>query len=110
MELQEPYYCECCKYTTKYRASWMHHLDTIKHKNGGKRPVKNPMNLDSNCKHCNYTSENLLNMTVHTLTNHSTSEERRARFKYYCEICDIGAVSENAFLRHCDTKKHKFRL
>ena len=109
-----PYHCESCKYTTKYHSSWIQHVNTEKHKNGGKKSMP-PRNytkkkaFDPNCKHCSYTTHIVNSMTVHILTNHSTSEERRAGFKYYCETCDVGVVCEKAYIRHCDTKKHKFR-
>ena len=45
-------------------------------------------------------------MKVHCLTNHSSSEERKKEFKYYCEKCDFGTYAEILFTRHCETKKH----
>lgn len=46
-------------------------------------------------------------MKVHCLTQHSTKEERKNEFKYYCDKCDFGTYAEILFTRHCETKKHK---
>lgn len=45
-------------------------------------------------------------MRVHILTQHSTPEERKKQFKYYCECCDFGTLGEVLYNRHLETKKH----
>jgi hypothetical protein len=45
-------------------------------------------------------------MKVHCLTHHSTKEDRKKEFNYYCDMCDFGTYAEILFTRHCETKKH----
>jgi hypothetical protein len=117
MEPQEPrednpYYCEICKYTAKTRGNLMQHFNTIKHRGGGKNPMSktNKKDFGPNCKYCAYTTNIVSAMAVHVLTNHSTSEERKARFTHYCDQCDVGTFSTKLHARHCETKKHKFNI
>ena len=37
-----------------------------------------------------------------------SKEERKKKFKYYCDKCDFGTYAEILFTRHCETKKHLF--
>jgi len=62
--------------------------------------------LEPNCKYCEYITKNLTCMKVHCLTHHSTKEDRKKEFKYYCDKCDFGTYAEILFTRHCETKKH----
>jgi len=62
--------------------------------------------LEPKCKYCEYTTKNLTCMKVHCLTHHSTKEDRKKEFKYYCDKCDFGTYAEILFTRHCETKKH----
>lgn len=45
-------------------------------------------------------------MQVHILTKHSSSQERKEYFKYYCKLCDFGTMAEILYQRHIETKKH----
>jgi hypothetical protein len=45
-------------------------------------------------------------MKVHNLTQHSSKEERKINFKYYCDKCDFGTYADILFTRHNETKKH----
>lgn len=49
-------------------------------------------------------------METHILNNHSTNIERKNKFKFYCETCDIGSFSEKHYKKHLETQKHKRRL
>ena len=106
-EIEAKYYCECCNYKCIYPAHWKQHIDSEKHKNNGKRKTRSDKVLEPKCKHCEYTTNNLTCMKVHCLTHHSTKEDRKKEFKYYCDKCDFGTYAEILFTRHCETKKHK---
>ena len=106
METKTKYYCECCNYNCLYPAHWKQHIESEKHKNQGKRKPRSDKILEPKCKICNYITNNLTCMRVHILTNHSTNEERKKEFKYYCEKCDFGTFAEILFTRHNETKKH----
>ena len=53
-----------------------------------------------------YTTNNLTCMKVHCLTQHSSKEERKKEFKYFCDKCDFGTYADILFTRHCETNKH----
>ena len=44
---------------------------------------------------------------THKLNNHSTKEERKKEFKYYCVVCDFGVFTESSFEKHKETIRHK---
>ena len=46
-------------------------------------------------------------MKLHILNNHSTKEERKTGFKYYCEYCNYGNFAKTSYDTHLNTKKHK---
>ena len=46
-------------------------------------------------------------MKLHILNNHSTREEKKKGFKYYCEYCDMGTFAKFIYNKHIKTKKHK---
>lgn len=50
---------------------------------------------------------NCNNFMTHKLNNHSTKEERKQEFKYYCETYDFGVFTESSFEKHKDTIRHK---
>lgn len=102
------YKCEVCNYKCIYPAHWKQHIDSEKHKNNGKRKTRSDKVLEPKCKHCEYKTNNLTCMKVHCLTQHSNKEERKKKFKYYCDKCDFGTYAEILFTRHCETKKHLF--
>lgn len=58
------------------------------------------------CPHCDYTSNRNLNIVQHTLNTHATKEERKAKFKYYCEICDYGTFAKSLYDSHTKSQKH----
>ena len=101
------YYCEKCKYGTDIRYSLIQHNNTELHKTGsrGKKQIK--VKEEFKCNDCNYKSLNKNNYLTHKLNNHSTKEERKQQFKYYCDICDVGVFSETSFNNHKETIRHK---
>lgn len=46
-------------------------------------------------------------MNLHMLNNHSSKDERKEKFKYYCEICDYGTFGKSSFEKHKKSEKHK---
>ena len=46
-------------------------------------------------------------MLKHILNKHSTKEERKDKFKHYCELCDFGTFSKDTFDVHENSNKHK---
>ena len=59
------------------------------------------------CDKCDFSSTNKNNYLTHKLNNHSTKEERKQQFKYYCDTCDVGVFSETSFNNHKETIRHK---
>jgi hypothetical protein len=43
----------------------------------------------------------------HILSKHSSIDEKKKEFKYYCEKCDFGAFAKKLYDQHCKTIKHK---
>ena len=97
------YNCENCKYDCQYESHWIQHLNSKKHNNKGISVKK----YSPQCEFCNYYSNNSTNMKVHKLTKHSTPEERKKSFTYYCDSCDFGTLIKILFDRHLETTKHK---
>jgi len=58
------------------------------------------------CTNCVYTTTNNVNILLHKLNNHSTMEERKKGFKYYCELCNFGVFAESTFELHKKSKSH----
>ena len=46
-------------------------------------------------------------MLKHILNKHSTKDERKEKFKYYCELCDFGTFSKDTMEVHNNSTKHK---
>ena len=99
--------CEKCKYATNIRYSLIQHNRTELHKTGerGKKQIKEKVIFQ--CSKCEFNSTNKNNYSTHKLNNHSTKEERKNQFKYYCEICDFGVFTESSFEKHKNSLKHK---
>ena len=100
------YVCEPCKYKTNYKSQWDKHIETEKHRTG-KRKMRSDKKCPDKCPHCDYSNKNNTNMKLHILNKHSTKEERKAGFKYYCEYCDFGNFAKCVYDKHLNSKKHK---
>jgi hypothetical protein len=88
------------------KSSWNKHIKTELHIMGKKKrrsDYKEPIKCDK----CIYSTKNKTTMEKHKLTKHSTKEERKAKFTYYCSYCDYGAFSKDSMKIHEDTEKHK---
>jgi hypothetical protein len=98
--------CDKCDYKCDYPAHWAQHIESAKHLNDGKRQPRCDKILDPHCSLCDYKTNNSGCMKTHQLTKHSTVEERKQGFKFYCDKCDFGTFAEILFTRHLETKKH----
>lgn len=103
------YYCEKCNYECKFKVYYERHIKTGKHINGiitkKKYEIKKEKKIYS-CEKCNFTSEHLYNYKTHMLNNHSTEEEKKKEYSYYCVICKIGMYAETIYKKHLLSKKH----
>lgn len=104
--VETKFYCQQCDYKCIYPAHWKQHIESDKHMNGGKRKPRCDKILQPKCELCSFETNNLTNMTTHKLTKHSSKEERKIGFKFYCEKCDFGTFAQILFTRHLETKKH----
>lgn len=43
-------------------------------------------------------------MKLHYLNHHSTKEERKKEFKFYCDECNYGSFIHSLFKIHLETK------
>lgn len=59
------------------------------------------------CPHCDYTSNTNTGMNTHILNNHSTKEEKKLKYNYYCEYCDYGSFSKPLYEKHIKSNKHQ---
>lgn len=110
---QYKYYCEKCNYGTDIKNSINLHNKSLLHLTGvaGKRNIKEEDKKKIyECKDCDFVTKNKNNYLVHKLNNHSTKEERKKEYAYYCELCDFGSFCENQINKHNETSKHKLIL
>lgn len=98
--------CEECGFHTNYKSKWELHIQTEKHKTG-KRKERSDKKCPKNCPNCKYTTRSNAGMRVHILTNHSTQEDRKKEFTYYCAACDYGTFCKFSHDNHLQTNKHK---
>lgn len=104
------YFCEKCKYGTNIKKSIERHNESNYHITGIKTRKEKENKVSYECKECKenkYITDNKSNYVLHKLNNHSTKEERKKEFKYYCELCDFGVFAETIFNIHKESKVHK---
>lgn len=102
------YICEKCQYGTNVKASYEKHLKTTLHLTGHKKSKKK---IDIHkCDKCEYKNEHKYNYMAHQLNVHGTKEERKNKFKYYCEFCDIGTFAKTIYNNHVGSIRHKRNL
>ena len=93
------FYCKHCDYTTCKPSDWLKHIDTQKHKRFGKKK-------EHSCNECEYKCKTSWNMTLHTLTQHSSKEER-SKHIHYCSDCDTVFFTLSSKTAHMNGIKHK---
>jgi hypothetical protein len=103
-------YCNKCNKTFTSHTHYLIHCETELHKTG-KRKTRTDRKEELKCSICNlYTTKQESTMKLHILNNHSSIEEKKKGFKYYCEKCNYGINNELKFKEHLETKKHKIRI
>ena len=105
-EISYKYVCDKCEYKCNYDSEWLKHCNTELHKTGIRKKrsdIKDPIK----CNDCLYSTKNKTMMKQHKLNEHSTKQERKKEFKFYCECCDFGTFSKDLFEKHNNTDKHK---
>jgi Zinc-finger of C2H2 type len=103
-EVEYKYHCDVCNYHCIYPSHWQQHIESVKHKNEGKRKERCDKKLEPKCKVCDYTTNRTTNMKLHYLNNHADKEERKKEFKYYCEECDFGHFTKGLYDLHMNVK------
>ena len=98
--------CEKCNYKTNIKSLILQHYKTELHKTGerGKKLIKEKEIFS--CNKCDFSSTNKNNYLTHKLNNHSTKEERKQQFKYYCDNCDFGVFTESSLEIHKHSLRH----
>ncbi len=102
---QKIYNCDKCDFHTNAKSMWDKHLISGKHQNGV-RAIRCDKKLLDKCPHCDYVPNSCINMKQHNLCFHSTKEDRKKEFKFYCENCDFGSFAIKSYNKHLETKKH----
>ena len=103
-ETEMKYNCEVCNYKCIYPAHWKQHIESEKHKTG-KRGTRCDKKYPDKCPKCEFIPKSNTNYLQHTLIYHSTKEERKEKFPFYCEACDSGAFTKQSFETHKTSKK-----
>ena len=104
-EKEYKYKCEKCKFYTNAQSAYKIHISSEKHVNGN-RAIRCDKKYPEKCPKCDYKPTGYTTFLQHTLIYHSTKEERKEKFKYFCENCDYGTFSESYFNTHKKTEKH----
>ncbi len=102
------YKCEKCNYNTNYKSSYDKHLRSVLHKTGERKERSDKKN--KKCDVCGYICSTDKNLKNHKLVYHSTKEERKEKFKFYCDKCDYGNDCEILYKKHLDSKKHNMMI
>ncbi len=105
------FYCEKCDFKCKYEVYYERHLKTGKHLNGKITKIHTKERIKKDhiiykCEKCDFTSNHLYNFKTHVLNNHSSVEDKKKEFPYYCECCNIGIFAETVYNKHLLSKKH----
>ena len=56
------------------------------------------------CNTCDEKSINERLIDINCLIHHSSKEEKKCVYKYYCEDCDFGSSIEFLFNNHCKAR------
>ena len=52
------------------------------------------------CKFCDYQNKHKRGFLIHMLNHHSNKQERKKKYKFYCDMCDFGTFSLRFFKIH----------
>ena len=100
------YKCENCKFYCNEISKWEKHIETEKHKTGKRADYKG----EYKCDKCQYENKNVFAFKQHILNNHSSIEEKKKEYTYFCDLCGFGTFSENSLNIHNNSKKHQYNL
>lgn len=103
--MEYKYICKKCDYFTNAQSAYEKHLISGKHKTG-KKSIRCDKKYPEKCEICDYKPKNNKSYIEHKLLYHSTIEERKKYYKFYCEKCNYGTVTESLYNKHIETKKH----
>ena len=106
---QYKYSCDKCSYYTNTKLSFDRHVKSTLHITGQRKIRTDKLNKIFKCDKCNYETKNEYNNKTHYLNNHSTNEERKLQFTFYCEKCDFGCFTQSSYNIHIETKKHNIK-
>ena len=102
--------CEKCNKKFTSNTHYLIHCETELHKTG-KRKTRTDKQGELKCNICNlYSTSQQSTLKIHILNNHSSIEEKKKEYKYYCEYCDIGYLVEHKINTHLNTLKHKIKV
>ena len=99
------YICEKCNIKCSEESRWIIHINSEKHKTG-KKKIRCDYNGPYKCEKCKYETKNATTFKQHKLNVHSNKKEREERYKYYCNLCDIGTFSKSIYENHKKSEKH----
>ena len=103
-------HCKKCNNTFTSNTHYLIHCETELHKTG-KRKTRVDKQGELKCNICNlYSTKQQSTLKIHILNNHSSIEEKKKEYKYYCEYCDIGYLVEHKINTHLNTLKHKIKI
>lgn len=99
--------CEKCNFYTDYKSNYNRHLKCKTHLGEHRKPRCDKKD-EYKCDKCYYATKNLPMFKLHKITNHSsTTEEKKEKLKYYCVLCEVGAMHNSIFQKHLKTLNHK---
>jgi hypothetical protein len=81
-------------------------LNTEKHKTG-KNKVRFDKHYPEKCEDCDFRPYDNKSYIQHKLSFHASIEEKKSKFRYYCEKCNFGTYAEIHYNNHIVTIKHK---
>lgn len=103
------YICEKCNYKHNSKTNYEQHCKTKLHLGTERKTRSDKLGLEYKCEKCEYKTTNKNNYLTHSLNNHSTKENRKQEFKYYCDACDFGVFVESCYNKHIVSKNHMRR-
>lgn len=110
MENNNNFICDKCNFICDSKARWEAHIKTELHVTG-KRKKRSDYNEELHkCKNCNYETKNTTTMKTHILNKHSTLEDRKNKFSYFCVFCNFGSFYSDIYNVHVNTEKHKYQV
>ena len=100
------YFCEKCNYKTTDKYNYGKHLNAKSHKGEKRKPRSDKVCLDK-CPMCDFVTKGRGDVyKEHILTMHSTEQEQKEQFTYYCTLCDVGTFNKFTYNTHLKTKGH----